>query len=65
MCIRDSDNLARYFITLPSEVAMKLWSVLGNGEINNTIKLHQSQVDGESVSDYLVKILAGDTNTSN
>jgi midasin (ATPase involved in ribosome maturation) len=59
------DNLARYFITLPSEVAMKLWSVLGNGEINNTIKLHQSQVDGESVSDYLVKILAGDTNTSN
>ena len=55
------DNLARYFITLPSEVAMKLWSVLGNGDINNTIKLHQSEVDGESVSDYLVKILAGDT----
>jgi len=57
------DNLARYFITLPSEVAMKLWSVLGNGEINNTIKLHQSQVDGDSVSDYLVKILAGDTDS--
>ena len=55
------DNLARYFITLPSEVAIKLWSVLGNGDINNTIKLHQSEVDGESVSDYLVKILAGDT----
>jgi hypothetical protein len=54
------DNLARYFITLPSEVAMKLWSVLGNGEINNTIKLHQSEVDGSSVSDYLVTILAGD-----
>jgi len=55
------DNLARYFISLPSEVAMKLWSVLGNGEINNTIKLHQSQVEGDSVSDYLVKILAGDS----
>jgi len=54
------DNLARYFISLPSEVAMKLWSVLGSGEINNTIKLHQSNVDGDSVSDYLVKILAGD-----
>jgi MoxR-like ATPase len=54
------DNLARYFIMLPSEVAMKLWSVLGNGEIENTIKLHQSEVDGNSVSDYLVKILAGD-----
>lgn len=54
------DNLARYFIMLPSEVAMKLWSVLGNGALNNTIKLHQSEVDGNSVSDYLVKILAGD-----
>ena len=54
------NNLARYFITLPSEVAMKLWSVLGNGDINNTIKLHQAEVDGESVSDYLVKILAGE-----
>ena len=53
------DNLARYFIKLPSEVAMKLWSVLGTGEINNTIKLHQAEVDKESVSDYLVKILAG------
>ena len=58
------DNLARYFITLPSEVAMKLWSVLGNGALNNTIKLHQSQVDGSSVSDYLVKILAGDNGES-
>ena len=54
------NNLARYFIMLPSEVAMKLWSVLGNGALNNTIKLHQSEVDGNSVSDYLVKILAGD-----
>jgi hypothetical protein len=54
------DNLARYFIMLPSEVAMKLWSVLGNGALNNTIKLHQSEADGKSVSDYLVKILAGD-----
>ncbi len=54
------DNLARYFVMLPSEVAMKLWSVLGNGALNNTIKLHQSQVDGNSVSDFLVKILAGD-----
>jgi midasin (ATPase involved in ribosome maturation) len=55
------NNLARYFIMLPSEVAMKLWAVLGNGEIQNTIKLHQAEVDGDHVSDYLVKILAGDT----
>ena len=54
------NNLARYFVMLPSEVAMKLWSVLGSGALNNTIKLHQSEVDGNSVSEYLVQILAGD-----
>jgi hypothetical protein len=55
------DNLAQYFIMLPSEVAMKLWSVLGTGDINNTIKLHQTRVGNKSVSDFLVQILAGDT----
>lgn len=60
------DNLAKYFIILPSEVAMKLWTVLGSGHLNNTIKLHQARVEdvltGEtrSVSDYLVEILAGE-----
>ena len=53
-------NLARYFLMLPSEVAMKLWSVLGSGALNNTIKLHQAEVDGKSVSSFLVEILAGD-----
>ena len=54
------DNLARYFVTLPSEVAMKLWSALGGGALENTLSLHQSDVEGSSVSDYLVKILATD-----
>ena len=60
------DNLAKYFVMLPSEVAMKLWTVLGQGHLNNTIKLHQTTIEdattGEqrSVSDYLVEILAGD-----
>jgi len=53
-------NLASYFLTLPSEVAMKLWTVLGNGDVNNTIKLHQASVDGKSVSGYLVELLTGD-----
>jgi len=56
------DNLARYFVSLPSEVAMKLWSVMGGEgtQLNNTIRLHQSDADGSSVSEYLVKILGGD-----
>jgi hypothetical protein len=53
-------NLAAYFLTLPSEVAMKLWTVLGNGELQNTVALHQAEVDGQSVSGYIVELLTGE-----
>jgi hypothetical protein len=55
-------NLATYFFTLPSEVAMKLWTVLGASEndINNTIRLHQAQVDGVPVSQRMVEMLQAD-----
>ena len=53
------DNLARYFVMLPSEVAMKLWTVMGKGDVNNTVKLHKSEVDGESVSKHFVKLING------
>ncbi len=53
-------NLASYFLTLPSEVAMKLWTVLGQGETQNTIALHQAQVGGKSVAGYLVELLTGE-----
>jgi len=53
-------NLATYFVALPSEVAMKLWTVLGEGEMANTIKLHKCQVDGRAVSSHLVELLTGD-----
>ena len=33
------DNLANYLVTLPSEVAMKLWTLLGNGPLENTVAL--------------------------
>jgi hypothetical protein len=52
------DNLANYLVTLPSEVAMKLWTLLGNGPLENTVALHQAQTsDGTRVSQYLVEIL--------
>jgi hypothetical protein len=55
-------NLANYFVTLPSEVAMKLWTVLGNGEVQNTVDLHQSTAaSGQSVSAYLVELLTGES----
>ncbi len=53
------ENLGSYFLTLPSEVAMKLWTVMGLGDIKNTVNLHQCKVGGLSVSTYLVELLTG------
>ena len=56
-----TQNLADYFLTLPSEVAMKLWTVLGQGDIENTVALHQaSGTDGRAVSGYIVELLTGE-----
>ena len=59
------DNLARYFVMLPSEVAMKLWTVMGKGDVNNTVKLHKSEVDGESVSKHFVRLINGSEEDKN
>lgn len=50
-------NVAKYFVTLPSEVAMKLWTVMGNGDLQNTINVHQT----EGVSGYIVELLTGNS----
>lgn len=51
------ENLARYFFQLPSEVCMKLWQVMGEGEEANVIGLHKCKVDGKAVYKYFVEIL--------
>ena len=53
------ENLARYFISLPSEAAMKLWHELGKGLVDNTTAMHQVSIDGTSPSMYLSEILTG------
>lgn len=53
-------NLAEYFVSLPSELAMTLWQVMGSGTeaTKNVASLHGMQVsDGSSVQDFIVKIL--------
>ena len=52
------DNLAKYFVSLPSEIAMKLWTTMGQGDMQNTVGLHKCKVGKQSVRDYFVKILA-------
>ena len=54
-------NLATYFVSLPSEVAMKLWTVLGDTDnIENVVALHKAEsASGQKVSEHLVEILGG------
>jgi hypothetical protein len=40
---------------------MKLWTVLGKGNIENTVALHQATgSDGQTVSSYIVELLTGE-----
>jgi MoxR-like ATPase len=49
-------NLANYFITLPSEAAMKLWSVISTGGVQeNVVKFHGANKG--AVGTHLSKIL--------
>ena len=59
-------NLANYFVALPSEIAMKLWTVLGDSDnINNVVALHKAETsEGMRVSDHLVEILGGNADDS-
>jgi len=58
-------NLAAYFKTLPSEVAMKLWYSLtsSGGDIQNTINLHP--LIKEDLVGMLTNLEDSDTNTDN
>ena len=53
------ENLARYFMVVPSEVGMKLWTVLGQGDNANVIAFHGTIVDGKSISNHLVELMTG------
>jgi hypothetical protein len=55
-----AQNLANYFVTLDSEPAMKMWTVIGKGEQENVIKLHKSVAsNGVKVATRLVTLLTG------
>jgi hypothetical protein len=52
--------MAVYFVSLPSEVAMKLWTVYSSGHVNNTIGLHKAMVNGKAVSSHIVELMTGE-----
>ena len=54
-------NLANYFMALPSEAAMKLWTMVGQANQDNAISFHSTKAtDDRAVGNYLVEILTGD-----
>jgi len=53
-------NLANYFVSLPSEIAMTLWQAMGQTEsaTYNVAKLHSiTASNGKKVQDFIVEIL--------
>jgi len=52
------DNLAAYFVTIPGEMAMKLFSIVGRCAIrDNIINFHGAEVDGKRVGDHIVSLV--------
>jgi len=58
LSVEQIENLAKYFVTLPSEAAMKLWQVVARMPQENVKKFHGADLgDGQGVASYLAKIL--------
>ncbi len=57
-------NVATFMMKgMPSEVVMKMWSLLGQtggDQQKNLLKIHQTSVDNRTFSDFLVELLGGD-----
>jgi len=56
----EMQSLAVYFVNLSYRDAMKLWSIMAEGAIENTVGLHQAEVNGRSVSAHHVELLTSD-----
>tara|TARA_R110000824_G_scaffold27426_17_gene93300 strand:- start:741 stop:1811 length:1071 start_codon:yes stop_codon:yes gene_type:complete len=55
-------NVVEYFVTLPSEVAMKLWGTLGEGPQENIVALHKGEAkDGSTVASMMVKMFSSES----
>lgn len=49
-------NIAAYFVSLPSEAAMRLWCVVGSGDRKNVVAFHKAEVGGKRVSVALLNM---------
>ena len=54
-------NIAKYFMELPSEIAVALWNFVaesGDGE-NNATRMHEMKVDGKSAALHFIELIDG------
>ena len=49
-------NIAAYFVMLPSEAAMRLWCVVGSGAKPNVVAFHKAEVGDKKVSVSLLNM---------
>jgi hypothetical protein len=52
------ENVSNWFLVMPSEVAMKLWRLIGDGVLQNVLRIHEQ---GE-VAEQILKIVKGEDN---
>ena len=51
------NNLATYWLTLPSEIAMKMFTQMGKAQVKNSVALHGVEVNGIKCGLHLATIL--------
>jgi len=50
-------NVANYWITLPSEIAMKMFTQMGKANVKNSVALHGVEVNGKKCGLHLATML--------
>ena len=50
-------NVATYWVTLPSEIAMKMFTAMGKAQVKNSVGLHAVEVNGTKCGLLLAKML--------
>ena len=53
-------NVAAYWITLPSEIAMKMFTTMGKAQVKNSVALHSVEINGVKCGTHLARILGAE-----
>jgi len=52
-------NLALYFVSLPGEMAMKLFGIVGKSTLkDNILNFHGTEIQGKRIGDHVVSLVS-------